>query len=99
MSKNLSFVALILVFLFTAASVGFFALGYVKVINRTRIHNSDSDKSYSISDNNNRSSSNDNMSLIRILCYGDSLTAGYQSFGTYSPYGRFLQVSIGVEEK
>lgn len=33
--------------------------------------------------------------LLRILCYGDSLTAGYSAFGTiYHPYSEVLEQKL-----
>ena len=34
--------------------------------------------------------------VFRILCFGDSLTAGYHNYGmTFSPYGQFLKEALG----
>ncbi len=36
----------------------------------------------------------------RVLCYGDSLTAGYHSFGrSFNPYGKRLQSMLGPQFK
>ncbi len=44
--------------------------------------------------------SNSSSILGRVLCYGDSLTAGYHSFGRgFNPYGRKLQELLGPQYK